>query len=490
MRAIPLAILAMALMAPMAGAQAAVQREAIFSMAKGFDDTLLVVSGRTSIESESITASAAYFRTSGVEVQGLSKVCWTIALVGTTRLDCAEGPITLQIPAGSSFGFKSATPYSTSIDAPHAITTFVDMGKAGGFDGRLRTGPSAILSMVDGRVTVGTIPAFPAGSAGGFTTLESGSVIHVRGPTGILVHTMRFDEAPMLIEGRPQFLGTFGAAVAVLPFGDDAQATFAPAREAAARDGLSDARLGLLDEVLGNVRIIDADAKEAPRAILQKAGVILSEIVNGAFIRTKLSDDPNGLGDVGFAKFDDLTVTNDRSDLTFDGSYTLVAGDLGPNFDDKGIATGGGLPLLWWTVILFVVAAIAVGAWLWLRDGPVAATEPGPQHWVARVSSAVGAVALFLVWDWQLNKVLGSSILTTGGSGSGLGLLIAVELATMLLAALLIGVPVFLAVRYGLAAWRKPHLLSLSLTAAIFVTLGLGLLVLPALVRALLDLFA
>lgn len=489
MRGLLLAVIALAMTAPLASAQDPIRQEATFSMAEGFEDTLLVVSGRTTLDSDSITTSAAYFRTSGIEVGGITRICWTVEFASTAREDCADGPITLEVPAGSSFGFKSATPYSTRISSPHALTTFVDLSKADGFDGRLQVGESAILSMVDGRVAIGQIPAFPPGATGGFTALEANSVVHVLGPGGIRLHTMRFDDAPMILEGRPQFRGPFQAEVAVVPFGNGAEATFKPAKESVAAEGVDDARLGMLDQVLRNVRLIDGAAKEAPLAILDKAGPILSEVFNGAFIRTRLSDDPESLGDVGFAKFTQLTVTNERSDLAFDGSYTLVAGDLGPSFDDSGLERTGGLPLLWWTVILFVVAAIAVGTWLWLRDGPVV-PEGGPQNVVARIASAVGAIALFLVWDWQFNRVLGSSILTTEGDGSGLGLLIVVELATMLLAALLIGLPVYLAVRYGLAAARKPHLVSLSLTAAIFITLGLGLLVLPALVELLLSLFA
>lgn len=474
---------------PLASGQVATDHEAVFAMAEGFDDTLMVVSGDVALRSGSAASSAAYFRTSGVELRGISRACWELDLSTGTRIECAEGPLVIEVPAGSSFGFKSATAYPTRVQAPHAITTFVDLSKADGFGSRLQVGESAIMSMVQGRVTVGPIPSFPAGAAGAFLTLEPGSVAHLRGPSGILLHTLRSDEPPISVEGRPQFAGPFQADVAVVPFGNGATAEFRPAREAVAADGLSQARLEMLDEVLRNVRLIDDDAKAAPFAILDKAGTIVSEIFNGAYIRAALADDPDSLGDVGFAKFDKVGVTNDRSDLAFDGSYTLVAGDLGPSFDSAGMAKGSGLPLLWWAVILFVVAAIAVGAWLWLREGPVASTEPGPQHWVARVASAVGAVALFLVWDWQLNRVLGSSILTTDSSGSGLGFLVAIELATMLLAALLIGLPVFLAVRYGLAALRKPHLLSLSLTAAIFLTLGLGLLVLPALVQLLLGLF-
>jgi hypothetical protein len=96
----------------------------------------------------------------------------------------------------------------------------------------------------------------------------------------------------------------------------------------------------------------------------------------------------------------------------------------------------------------------------------------------------------FVVWDWQLNEVLGSSLLTTGASGSALGILVLVEVASLLMAAALIGVPAFLAVRYGLALANKPKFISLAATAGVFCTVAFGILLLPALVSFLLSLAA
>jgi hypothetical protein len=59
-----------------------------------------------------------------------------------------------------------------------------------------------------------------------------------------------------------------------------------------------------------------------------------------------------------------------------------------------------------------------------------------------------------------------------------------------MLAGLLIGTPVYLAVRFGLAWLKKPQFASLSGTAAVFLTLALGLLVFPALVAFLLNIVA
>ena len=69
--------------------------------------------------------SAGYFRTSGVELAGIAKACWTVELDNSPRNECTDGPLRLEVTPGSSFGFKSARGYSTGIDAAHVLATFV-----------------------------------------------------------------------------------------------------------------------------------------------------------------------------------------------------------------------------------------------------------------------------------------------------------------------------------------------------------------------------
>lgn len=487
MRAALVSMVLLALFAPLATAQSSDRIAASFEMAEGFDDVLTLVSGEVDLRSPDIQDSAGFFRVSAVSVTGIRSACWSAG--NGTGVVCADGPLTIHVPAGASFGFKTASPFDARIQAAHALVTFVDLSRTDGFDERLRVGPSAIMSLVGGTVAVGPMDV-PAGLRGAFTTLEESSTIEVRTTNGTLLHTASFDDEPVFVEGSPKFPSTFASDVVVLPFGNDSTARFKPAAGPAVREGLSDERLDLLDQILRDVRFLDAGTRSTPQAIVAKAGDILSEIVNGALIRARLSDNPNSLSDVGFARFEELDVRGiGATDVSFDGSFTLVAGDLGPAFESSEVASTG-LPLRWWMVALLVVAAISVAAWFILRGGAVPETAPGPQHWLARVMTAIGAVALFLIWDWQLNLVLGSSLLTTQASGGALGVLMAVQLASLTLALLLIGVPTFFAVRYGLALLHKPDLQSLSTTSGVFMTLGLGLLVLPALVSFLFNLAA
>lgn len=471
-------VFAAVLVFPLASAAAEQHREASFPMARGFDDSLTVLSGAMELSAPAVSQSAGFFRTTGFTVGGLSHACWQGE---DASMVCVNGPLRLIVPAGASFGFNSGASYPVEIEADHALLTFVDLAQADGFDDKLRVGPSAIGSLVGGVVRMGEVPA-TSGHFVGFTALESGSSLELRDAVGILVKSIGLEDEPLLVEGSPDFPSSFGADVVVLPFGNGALLSFRPASDADAAIGLESTNLDRLSEILSNVRIIGASAKSAPFAILDKADVVLSEVFNGAFLRTRLSDDPTGLGDVAFAKFDELTVTDGAGrSLDFDGSYTLVVGDLGPSFDNSRVSDES-QALRWWIGSFLVVAILVMGAWLWFRDGPIEQTEPGPHTWVARVATAVGAVVAFLVWDWQLNEVLGSSLLTSGGSGSGLGVVALVEFTSLLLAALLIGVPVFFAVRYGLALAKQPKFTSLAATAGVFFTVAFGILVLPALV--------
>jgi hypothetical protein len=485
MRVALLGVLAALLLLPVASAVTAQHRDALFPMAQGFDDKLTIVSGKTEFTAPTVGASTGFFRVSRTQIDGITKVCWPIPLEVVPQ--CVDGPLTIVIPEGASFGINAPAKFPVSATAQHALTTFVDLSQADGFNGRLLVGPSAIASLVDSHIAVGPLPALSATRQGALTTLESGSTIEVHNAAGAILHTMRFDDQPLVVEGNARFPDTFSAQVFVLPFDDGASLHVTPADHGAAVTGLSKARLDVLDDVVHNVRFISSAAKSSPLSILSKAGSIVSEVFNGAFIRARLADNPGGLGDVDFAKFTDLTITaGTGGSLDFDGSYTLVVGDLGPAFSGSKVS-GGSLPVRWWVGVLLVLAVVMTGAYLWLREGPMAKPAPGPQTLFARVATAVGVVALFLVWDLQLHGILGSSILTTGAHGAALGILLTLELASMVLAGLLIGVPIYLIARYGLALLKKPQFAALSSTVAVFLTLGLGILILPALVAFLIN---
>ena len=479
-RLVVLAVLAVSLLMPVASGAIVQEREAVFQMAEGFEDRLTVVSGEMELSPPAVSGSAGFFRTSAVSVTGISRACWQQSLANLPT--CVDGPLRLSIPTGASFGINSRVPYAVDVEASHALVTFVDLSQADGFGDRMNVGPSAIASLVDGRVAIPDLPRVGPADAIGFTLLEAGQTLELRDAAGAVVHLMRFNDQPLLVEGSPDISGSFGAVVAVLPFEDSASATFRRASDGDAAIGLSPASIDVLNDILANVRIIPAGAKSAPFAILDKADAVLSEVFNGAFLRSKLSDDPNGLGDVAFAKFEELTITDDGSGrLGFDGSYTLVVGDLGPSFDNSSVSDES-QSLRLWVGVFILLAIVVVVAWLWLRDGPVERTAPGPHTWIARIATVVGVVAAFLVWDWQLNQVLGSSLLTTQGTGSGLGAVALIEVGSLLLAGLLIGLPVFLIVRYSLALAKKPKYASLAATAGVFFTVAIGILVLPALV--------
>lgn len=467
-------------MVPAAAGALEQRREATFPTGRGFDDRLTVVSGAMEIDAGSVGKSAGFFRSSGGVIDGLTAACWQD--VATLPARCVQGLFTLEIPDGASFGYKPATPYSATVEARHALTTFVDLSQADGFDEKLRVGPSVISSLVGGTVSLSGIGPSEADRRHGFSVLEAGAAIELRDATGLLVHRLRVDDGPLVVEGKPVFPRELSVDVLVLPFEDGATARFKAAAEADAADGLAESRMRMLDEILADVRIIDSKAKAAPFEILSLADELVNEVFNGAFIRASLADKPQGLGDVGFAKFEDLTVTEDGGlELDFDGSYTLVVGDLGPSFDDTAVSHDAP-SLRWWVGILAFLAIVAVAAWLWFRDGPVQRPEPGPQTVIARVATAAGVLLAFVLWDWQMNEVLGSSMFTTDASGAALGIIIFVELASLALAGLLIGVPVFLIARHTLALAKWPKYASLATTAAVFMTAAFGILLLPALV--------
>ncbi|HJQ93330.1 MAG TPA: hypothetical protein VJ874_03475, partial [Candidatus Thermoplasmatota archaeon] len=127
----PAALIAVLLLAPVGGAATAQTREATFPVAQGFDDRMTVVSGAMELDAPAVTESAAFFRTTGADIRGLTKVCWQAAGLPP---QCADGPLRIVVPRGVSFGFNSQVPYRATVTADHALASFVDLSQAEGVD--------------------------------------------------------------------------------------------------------------------------------------------------------------------------------------------------------------------------------------------------------------------------------------------------------------------------------------------------------------------
>src|SRR5688572_1021256 len=131
-----LAVVALALLVPLASAATEARREAEFPMARDFDDRMTIVSGALELEAPAVTKSAGFFRTSDVVIGGLDKACWQEAVA--LPFTCVEGPLSLEVPVGSSFGFNPARAYPIELEAENALMTFVSLMTGEGIGTRHR----------------------------------------------------------------------------------------------------------------------------------------------------------------------------------------------------------------------------------------------------------------------------------------------------------------------------------------------------------------
>lgn len=461
-----------------------------FGMASGFRDDLLFVSGAAELSASQVHDSVGFFRASATTIGGAEKVCWGAGPLA----DCAAAPagatLSLRLAEGSSFGFDAPVPFGLDIEAAHGLGTFLDLGTTEGFDDRIEVGPATIVSLVEPDVEV-RLPRLAGDQALGFTTLEEGSRVEVVGADGLVLHTMDGDDPPLTVEGSLRFPAAFDPQVVVLPFTEGARGGFKAADAAPAKAGLSQGRVDVLDDILRQSDFLDASAKQDPAAILGKGGALLGEMLNGALVQASVADDPESLGDVAFAKFDRLEVTaaDGGSALDLDGSYSLVVGDFAT---DSGSLSDGmhGRPFPWWVWALVLAAAGVVAVRFAARKGPLPPPVPGTYRMVALAAAGVALVALVALWDWQVSATMGTSLFTTEARGAALGLLAAVELGTLALALLLVGLPAYLIVRHGLHLARQPDFAVLAPAASLLLTCASGLLLLPALVAWLVRLAA
>lgn len=294
------------------------------------------------------------------------------------------------------------------------------------------------------------------------------------------------------MQGAPQF-APFTARVAGAPITDGASYTFRPAGTAAAAAGIA------IDDLASAFSSIsdDGDAGEAPAApgeggpASDPIAVLMQEILNGAVLGL-----PGDGGDEFLlVRFNELTVRQEGETLTWQGDAPLQV---------QGSTVAGApktfLLLPVWTWLLWI---LALGVWITRLvrrpeqgarrdvteevqvDGPGGETTeevtreewtPPPleqYRWVGRVTAPLALILLFVLWDRQVNEIVGASVMTSELSGSAFWLILLIQMGSLMMVFTAIAWPLGIIARNGLLLARQGRIPG-PYTVAIVVSAFLG----------------
>lgn len=378
-----------------------------------------VVSG--AIDADIVDARSAYgfFDSAGVQVSGLSRVCWVH--VGTPCSDSAGRQISLTLAPGSSFAmcFPGAT--SGRLHAKHALALYVDLAQDDDLNS-FSVDKSIVAPVIDGSFAFSSIPAIASvtptaprcSGGGGLAGLDDETLLTIRDGSTVL-GTLTGKNAVVSFAGQPS-VPAIAAAFVIVPFAGASTSDITAASDRDAERGLD------LNRVQELIRALDAShqGSNVDRGSAESGGnntqAILAGMLNGALVRGRFptEGEPFRFEDIHFVRFQHLSVDATANGLSWDGKAYLEVED-GHVRGAHALAGFGWFKLPWWS---YVLIAIAIGLSVTRMILKPDKSEPrwDRLRWIGWIFSIVTGIIVFLLWDLEFRAVLGASYLH-GSSG-------------------------------------------------------------------------
>lgn len=446
--------------------------EAPLAFMEGTDgDTFTVVSGELEVRMDAVVGPFGFFDADGIDIEGLDRVCWRGA--GSGCID--EGRLTIRVLPGGSAGIDFPGAADAVYTARHALGLFVDY--EGDEDlNSFNLGKTLTAPAVGGLVDFGDIQDIPFsrtfnfGVMGGLVALSENTTVQVL-DGGSLREQFQGKSAALSFEGSPS-VAPFASDFVVLPFEDDSEATFRPASSAAADEGLHLERISALLSDLDAANEGNAGQEQEVDEQAEDFQDVLAEVLNGALLRVPTGGSADFEEVFLFANFDVLRIRSDGERLASAGLSPLSIrnGEVAGAPELIGFAF---FALPWWSYLLW---AIGIGVFV-----ARLIVKPDKEHdtwdryrWIGWVFGAVASIILFLLWDFEVRSIWGTSLLSTDAGGAGLLLTLAVQLGTLLFVLFAVAAPLRLIFRNGLLLARQGSFMGLSGGVAALLAYALG----------------
>ncbi len=440
------------------------------------DEFINVLSGRLDAELGRTNGPFGFFDVQGFSIRGLDQVCWYRAGQTPSTRDCISGDVRMDVKDGSNVGLQLATRTTATYEAEHALAVFL---KQRGDDlNTLNLNQSILVPAVDGRMQFGDIPEVP-GIAKAFF---GGGLPSILAPTsaatevtivGDRIETVSGREYVFAFEGKPA-IAPFGSNFVVLPFDDDSLAEFGVADPDAAREGLDVARVETMFQLLSGA---SADPTAGGGENLGESPLAdsISEVLNSALIR--IPTDPSIGADeikdqVAIVLFQAMDVSNAGGELTWEGdaAFQYQGGEIAGAKELHGVWY---FQLPWWGWLIWVVAVGLFIARL--------AMKPDKHHptwdrykWIGWASGFLMFALIFFLWDLEMRSVWGTSILSTGTSGTAFWVTFGIQLATMFLVLGVLGWPLGILIKNALLLSKQGTFMGLGKPVSLLLAFLLG----------------
>lgn len=373
---------------------------------------ITILSGKLDLEAEAKDGTFGFFNATsdslgiggaavGARFNNIKQACWAPNAMG-----CVQGNnIQVLVSHGGAFGFRFPGVSITELRSSHVLGLFVDFREEKDLEA-LKLGRALVGATVDSELEIGLptqpVTQIPDGNTAGALVVLDDTTQLVVYSDGQVVHTARRAGDPVLIQGPSIGLEPFAAETLVIPTAQKVTSTWTPASKAVASESLS------LD------RIQNAMAKINGQSGTKTANIgplepVVSSLLNGAYM--SVPADNATAKNLSLVRFNSLEVTGSGSTLNAAGKGALVI-QSGSVKGAQPLIGSGWVQFPWWTLLLWGLAIAAFVTRLVLKDKAPKTHEKWDRlQWVGRVANGAVLVLIFLLWDFEVRGVLGTSLL-------------------------------------------------------------------------------
>jgi hypothetical protein len=444
----PMALLAVGLLVALApAAQAALNGSMPYQASLPYQPGLGKDTGNFTLLSGALTATLpdvkgpyGLFNATAARVTGLTRVCTGNLLPGQPLcLTSAGGGLSITVSAGGSFGIRFPKATSSTVKADHVLGLLVDFeGKTDlNSFGLART---LVAPAINGELAFTTLPDLPATTgvpdtdrdAGGMVALDAKTTLRIL-DAGVEQRTVSGKQDPVLFQGHPA-IAPVQAGIFVLPFEDGSTANLKPATAAAAERGLDLTRItGLGNDLNSASKSGSAGAPSSvPRLDLGVLQPLVARILDGALLRlpTQATSGSSAFKQLALVRFDEFSVQGGASaaQVTGRGPLQVQGGQVRGAQALVGFAY---FEMPWWSYLLWGLALAAFITRLVL-NAPKGHPRWDRLRWVGWVANPLLFLLFLFLWDIEVHRVLGVSLLSGGVPGEAMLGLLAFEMGPLL----------------------------------------------------------
>lgn len=439
-----------------------------------------LLSGALDVTFAPTSEPLVFARMASGTMTGLTKVCWPAPLP-----DCRQsstGALSISWTSGSSLAFKFPSPAPAAATAKHAVVLFVDpdaSGSFGGFD--VHFGPSLAAITVDSVISMGPIPMMPdtpiqslnANNAAGLSSLTPGTTFTVSGAG----NPERFAGAQQTVtfQGRPS-VAPFGAQVLLLPF-EGGSLGMGPAETDAAHEGLDRENLERGVRAMGDAWGVDTSAIPF-NEISDKLGAlggVQDKLLNGALVRIPPPQEESMSAitqSLTLIRFDGLHATGSATQAATSGSGPLIV-EKGRVQNAQSLVGIAYFQLPWWSYVLWLLAIGGIVTRM-VMQAPKESERWDKLRWIGWIAGPLAAILFFWLWDNEVHRVFGTSLLSGGASGTGLGVIALLQFLPLGIIFFAVVTPLRIILQSAFRVLKQGSFMGLATPSAILLGFLLG----------------